>query len=130
MSAPAIFVFGSNEAGVHGAGAARYAHQNCGAIWGQGFGLAGRSFAIPTKDRKIETLPLSEIAKHVGWFIAIARTMPEENFLVTRIGCGLAGYTDDQIAPMFRDAPDNCFLSMAFVKAIERQAAGARGGAN
>jgi hypothetical protein len=108
------FVFGSNEKGAHGAGAARYAVVNCGAIYGQGIGLQGHSYAIPTKDRNINTLPLDAILDHVKVFLCVADTHPEKTFRVTAIGCGLAGYTPEDIAPMFADAPTNCILPERF----------------
>ena len=104
----AIFVFGSNLAGRHGGGAAKAAYDKFDAEWGVGFGLTGHSFAIPTKDRVIESLPLEDIATHVALFIEHAKANPYQSFFVTRIGCVLAGYTNEQIAPMFADAPDNC----------------------
>lgn len=103
-----IFVFGSNLAGRHGAGAARFAMLYKGAIYGQGIGLQGQSYGIPTKDRNIKTLPLSEIEKHVRDFIAFAKDWPEFTFYVTPIGCGLAGYKREQIRPFFADMPANC----------------------
>ena len=105
-----IFVFGSNLAGIHGAGAALYAVKHHGAIYGQGIGLQGNSYGIPTKDRSIRTLPLFIIDTHVCTFINFAKKNPQLTFNVTRIGCGLAGYKDFQIAPMFTGAPDNCKL--------------------
>lgn len=102
-----VFVFGSNEAGIHGAGAAKHARIHHGAVHGVGFGLVGTSFAIPTKDFGIETLPLPKIQKYVERFLKFAREIPELTFNVTRIGCGLAGYTDTDIAPMFKKAPKN-----------------------
>lgn len=105
-----IFVFGSNLAGRHGKGAALFARLNHGAIYGQGEGLQGQSYAIPTKNLRIVSLPLDAIAAHVATFIAFAQAHPELTFNVTRIGCGLAGYTDPQIAPLFRGAPLNCNL--------------------
>ena len=105
-----IFVFGSNEAGRHGAGAAAHACLYHGAVRGQGFGMQGTSFAIPTKDVNIRSLPLENIATYVAAFCRFARRHVDARYYVTRIGCGLAGYTDEQIAPMFRDAPENCFL--------------------
>lgn len=105
-----IFVFGSNLAGIHGAGAARFAVINHGARYRQGIGLQGSSYGIPTKDYNINILPLDEIHKYVGMFISFAEEHPTLAFQVTRIGCGLAGYTDKDIAPMFRTAPDNCEL--------------------
>jgi len=105
-----IFVFGSNLAGRHGKGAALHAKKYFGALAGQGIGLQGRSYAIPTKDHKIKTLPLEIIEEHVDTFLAFARDHPEFRFQVTAIGTGLAGYRHEDIAPMFEDAPDNCEL--------------------
>ena len=106
----AIFVFGSNLAGRHGAGAALCARNNYGAVYGQGVGRQGYSYAIPTKDCRINTLPLETIQGYVNEFLLYARNHPELDFQVTRIGCGLAGYNDAQIAPMFTNAPSNCSL--------------------
>lgn len=105
-----VFCFGSNERGRHGAGGALDAKQRYGAIEGQGEGLQGQSYAIPTKDRAIQTLPLERIAQHVDRFIDFARAHPDLKFQMTRIGCGLAGYQDAQIAPLFKDAPENVLL--------------------
>ncbi len=99
-----IFVFGSNLAGRHGAGAAKFALDNHGAIYGVGVGLQGDSYGIPTKDQNIETLPLTYIRVYVNQFIEFAKHMPDLVFNVTAIGCGLAGYTPSQIAPMFSSA--------------------------
>ena len=98
-----IFVFGSNLAGRHGKGAALFARQKHGAIYGQGVGLQGSSYGIPTKDASIKTLPLSDINKYVKDFIAFADKNNNLQFMVTPIGCGLAGYTQEQIAPMFSE---------------------------
>jgi hypothetical protein len=105
-----IFVFGSNLAGRHGAGAALFARQHHGAIYGQGIGLQGNSYAIPTKGKNLRTLPLALIELYILTFIKFAIYHPHLTFEVTRIGCGLAGYKDEQIAPMFKDAPINCVL--------------------
>lgn len=105
-----IFVFGSNLAGRHGKGAALYARQNHGAVYGVSVGTMGKSYAIPTKDEKLRTLPLETIKIYVDAFVRHARLNPELTFKVTRIGCGLAGYTDAQIAPMFAGSPGNCIL--------------------
>ena len=105
-----IFVFGSNLAGRHGAGAALYARKHFGAAYGTGRGRTGNAYAIPTKDERIKTLPLNRIAQYVSDFIAYAKAHPDLSFQVTRIGCGLAGYLDHQIAPLFAGAPDNCIL--------------------
>ena len=113
---PVYFVFGSNLAGVHGAGAARYAVEHHGAIMGRGIGFQGTSYAIPTKDERIQTLPLDLVQGHVSAFLRIARQMPETAFHVTQIGCGLAGFTAEQIAPLFAKAPMNCKFSTAWSK--------------
>ena len=105
-----IFVFGSNLAGRHGKGAALFARQHHGAVQGCGIGPSGNSYAIPTKDIKLRTLPIVSIAGYVKHFIRYAVLHPALDFEVTRIGCGLAGYTDAQIAPLFHDAPPNCHL--------------------
>jgi len=106
-----IFVFGSNLAGRHGKGAALYAAMHYGAMRGVGVGRTGNSYAIPTKDREIRTLPLEQIRQHVGEFLQYAAAHPTDSFLVTAIGCGLAGYSASQIAPMFSGATENVFLS-------------------
>ena len=107
-----IFVFGSNLAGYHGGGAARAAMEKFGAEWGKGVGLQGQSYAIPTMQGGVET-----IKPYVDEFIAFAKAHPELKFLVTRIGCGIAGFRDKDIAPLFRDAVDveNIFLPRSFL---------------
>ena len=107
MSDP-IFVFGRNLAGRHGKGAALWARKNRGAIYGQGVGRQGNSYAIPTKDELMRTLPLSVISNYVSEFLEYASNYPELKFQLTPIGCGLAGYTRAVIEPMFLDyAPEN-----------------------
>jgi hypothetical protein len=105
-----IFVFGSNLAGRHGKGAALCARLDYGAVYGVGVGPTGFSYAIPTKDGQLRTLALDVIADHVADFLDYAAQNPQLVFEVTRIGCGLAGYQDHQISPMFLDAPENCLL--------------------
>lgn len=105
-----IFVFGSNTAGRHGKGAALEAVQRHGAIYGKGVGIQGRSYAIPTKDHYLRSLSLLKIRPYVDQFLKFARDNPKLEFFVTRIGCGLAGYKDADIAPMFENAPSNCTL--------------------
>jgi len=105
-----IFVFGSNLAGRHGRGAALCAMQEHGAIYGQGRGRQGNSYAIPTKSLQLTALSLDVIRVYVREFIEYAIDNPELQFNVTRVGCGLAGYTDSDIAPMFLHAPKNCIL--------------------
>lgn len=109
-----IFVFGSNRAGRHGAGSAKLAREKYGAIYGQGEGLQGKSYGIPTKGFGLKTLPLSEIGMHVTTFIRFAEAHPEMTFDVVKIGCGLAGYKATEIAPMFKHAPDNVLLPEDF----------------
>ena len=94
-----IFVFGSNLGGMHGGGAAYAAYRKFGAIMGQGVGLQGQSYAIPTMQGAVET-----IRPYVDEFIEFAKSHPELTFLVTRIGCGIAGFTDDEISPLFAKA--------------------------
>ena len=105
-----VFVFGSNLAGRHGKGAALTARHQWGAEYGVGVGRTGDAYAIPTKDHALNTLPLERIQPHVEAFLAYARVHQECEFFVTRVGCGLAGYTDHEIAPFFADAPPNCLL--------------------
>lgn len=105
-----IFTFGSNEAGLHGAGAALFAYKNKGARYGDGYGHRGDSFAIPTKDEDIQSLPIEMIAAYVCGFLAYATGKRKLSFFVTRIGCGLAGYKDEDIAPLFIGAPLNCMF--------------------
>lgn len=113
-----IFVFGSNKAGRHGKGAALCARNVYGAEYGVGKGLTGNAYAIPTKGFKLEVLPVDEIALYVDEFISFAKSNPDMLFSVTRVGCGLAGYKDHQIAPLFKDAPDNCVLDEKWLEII------------
>lgn len=109
-----VFVFGSNLAGRHGKGAALYARQKCGAIYGKGEGIQGRSYAIPTKDANLKTLSLDAITNHITYFIEFALSRPDLTFRITPVGCGLAGYSREQIRPIFEGhgpLPRNCFFS-------------------
>lgn len=108
------FVFGSNLAGIHGAGAAFHAKKHYGAVMGRGIGFYGNSYAIPTKDENIDTLPLERIKTYVDWFVEFATLHQELTFKVTAIGTGLAGYKHTDIAPMFAAAPENCILPEAW----------------
>lgn len=99
-----IFVFGSNLAGFHGAGAALAAYKYYGATLGQGEGLSGISYAIPTKDENLRPRELEDIRQSVNTFVQFTHDHPEMNFFVTRVGCGLAGFKDRVIAPMFKGA--------------------------
>lgn len=102
-----IFVFGSNLAGRHGKGAANYAMHYHQAEYGRGVGRQGNSYAIPTKDERLNTLALGEIKGYVNMFISYACRHPELQFDLTPIGCGLAGYKRSQIRPLFDHAPAN-----------------------
>jgi hypothetical protein len=105
-----IFVFGSNLAGRHGKGAALYARQKHGAEYGVGEGRTGNSYALPTKDERIRTRPLSDVKASVDKFIAYAKDNPQLQFEVTKVGCGLAGFKEFEIAPLFERSPSNCNL--------------------
>ena len=96
-----IFVFGSNLQGQHGGGAALAAYRNFGAVWGEGVGLHGQTYAIPTMHGGTE-----EIQPYVDEFIRFASDNPTLKFLVTRIGCGIAGFSDEEMAPLFQGATD------------------------
>lgn len=106
-----IFVFGSNLAGIHGGGAARAAYKNFGAIWGQGVGLQGKSYGIPTMHGGVD-----RIQPYIDEFVIFAEEHPEMHFLVTRIGCGIAGFKDEEIAPLFHRAVEleNVSLPLSF----------------
>ncbi len=110
-----VFVFGSNLAGQHGGGAARIAYEDFGAEWGVGVGLTGQSYAIPTMQGGVET-----IRPYVDDFIAFAKAHQELFFYVTRIGCGIAGFRDREIAPLFAEAVgvENICLPESFVRLL------------
>lgn len=120
-----IFVFGSNLKGLHAGGAARVAYRKFGAEWGNGVGPQGRSYAIPTMQGGVET-----IKPYVDDFINLAREWDQNTFWVTRIGCGIAGFTDEEIAPLFDQAYDlyNVRLPKTFADIIERRRAAKEGG--
>ncbi|MBP5548621.1 MAG: hypothetical protein J6X58_07020 [Bacteroidales bacterium] len=106
-----IFVFGSNVQGYHGGGAAWFAHKHLGAQWGVGEGLTGRTYALPTMEG------MAPLAVAVSKFIDCARQHPEYTFLVTAVGCGIAGYSPNEIAPLFREATEltNVYLPQVFI---------------
>ncbi len=116
-----VFVFGSNLAGKHGRGAAAQALQ-WGAKYGKFFGHVGQTFALPTKNAIIQTLGIPSIKWFVDGFIEYAKKKKELTFLVTPIGTGLAGYTPEQIAPLFKDAIDlpNVHLPKRFWEVLEK----------
>lgn len=118
MSKNVIFVFGSNLAGRHGRGAALWAKQHYGAEYGKGVGLTGQAYAIPTKGHDMKVLPLAEVKKHVDYFLEFARSKRDHYFIVTAVGCGLAGHSPFEIAPMFWPTPENCYLNSRFVEAL------------
>lgn len=109
----AVFVFGSNLAGRHGKGAALHALKKHGAIYGQGVGRQGNSYAIPTKDANIQTLPLEYIKHYIGEFIEYAWNTPECMFMLTPIGTGLAGYSREEIYSLLKqfDVPSNVLFT-------------------
>ena len=109
-----IFVFGSNAHGAHAGGAARFAHERFGAVWGQAEGLQGQSYAIDTMSG------LDVFEEQAARFVAFAGEHPELRFLVTEVGCGIAGYTPEQVAGFFRGAPENVVLPESFVKVLEQ----------
>ena len=118
-----IFVFGSNEAGVHGAGAAKFAHLNRGARPGMSFGPTGMSFAIPTKDATIrKTLPLRDIERYVKHFLQYAQDNNHQTFQVTAIGCGLAGLRHEQVSVLFYRAPKNCLFDTVWENHLPNRA--------
>jgi len=109
-----IFVFGSNLAGFHGGGAAELAME-WGAVWGQGVGLQGKTYAIPTMFKTVE-----EMKPYIDKFLEFAKSHPELKFLVTEIGCGIAGFTPKDIAPFFKavidDGIENVYLPETFIR--------------
>lgn len=113
-----IFVFGSNLQGFHGGGAARIARERFGAVTGRGVGLQGESYAIPTMQGGVDT-----IRPYVNEFIAFAKAHPELHFFVTRIGCGIAGFRDEEIAPLFKEAIGltNVSLPKEFIESIVKE---------
>jgi hypothetical protein len=115
-----VFVFGSNEAGIHGAGAAKLAVEKFGAKMGMGYGLQGQSFGIPTKDTFIRTLSLDKIEFYIYSFLSEVMEYPDTEFLLTKIGCGLAGYSEEEIANLFKGKfiPENVILPESFFNII------------
>ena len=105
-----VFVFGSNIQGAHGGGAAWFAHKHFGAEWGVGEGRTGHTYALPTMEGK------ASMKAAVDRFVACARQHPELTFLVTAVGCGIAGYTPEEVAPLFKEATslENVYLPQVF----------------
>lgn len=118
-----IFVFGANEAGKHGLGAAKTA-MLFGAKYGKAVGIQGNTYAIPTKDKTVKrSLTVKKIKQYVDGFITYAKNNPENIFLVTPIGCGLAGYKEEDIAPLFEEAIniENIHLPASFWKILIKE---------
>ena len=117
-----IFVFGSNEAGRHGAGAAKLA-MKWGAKYGKGFGIQGKTFALPTMDKNIHKLKIDKVQFYVDGFTAIAIVTPTKNFLVTEVGCGLAGFKVKEIAPLFKVCSklNNVYLPHKFWRVLNHE---------
>ena len=116
-----IFVFGSNESGRHGAGAAKTALK-WGAVYGQSFGLQGRTFAIPTVNASVSNkISITKVKSYIESFIEYAKEHPELTFLVTEIGCGLAGFNVKEIAPLFESAKniENIHLPSKFWRILK-----------
>jgi hypothetical protein len=122
MKKNAVFVFGSNLSGIHGAGAARHANMGLKFPWGKGEGFsayglgntAEAAYALPTKGLKISFMTLEQVRPHVAKFIEFATAHPDMDFQVTQVGCGLGGFTKEAIAPLFEDAPSNCYFDTAW----------------
>ncbi len=112
-----MFVFGSNASGAHGGGAARFAYDRFGAVWGQSEGLQGQSYGIDTMSG------LDVFEEQAARFIDFARQHPELTFLVTEVGCGIAGYRPEQVAGFFRGAPANVVLPESFVAVLASRTA-------
>lgn len=105
-----VFVFGSNTSGQHGGGAARQAHLHFGARMGCGEGLTGQCYAFPTLNASLQQLPrrrLEEARDHLYWNCA---QHPEKRFLLTKVGCGIAGYAEDRMRALFAEPPANLIL--------------------
>jgi hypothetical protein len=109
-----VFVFGSNASGAHGGGAARFAYDRFGAVWGQSEGLQGQSYGIDTMSG------LGVFREQAARFLAVASQHPELRFLVTEVGCGIAGYTPEQVAGFFAGAPENVVLPESFREVLAR----------
>ena len=109
-----VFVFGSNGSGAHGGGAALFAYNRFGAVWGQAEGMQGQSYGIDTMSG------LRVFQEQAGRFVDFAREHPELRFMLTEVGCGIAGYTPDDVAAFFAGAPDNVVLPPSFAAILDR----------
>lgn len=115
-----IFVFGSNMAGTHAGGAARTAMEHFGALKGVGRGWSGQSFAIPTMNEHLQQMPLSQIEHYVEDFKIYTKNHPKQKYFITSIGCGVAGYKVEEIAPMFKGISHNVILPASFRPFVEK----------
>lgn len=113
-----VFVFGSNLRGNHGGGAALAAVKSFGAIQGRGEGMQGQSYAIPTLGLSMEKVPLENIGKSIDKFIEVAKNSPNKTFYMTKIGCGIAGFSIEEIASLFkeREFPENVVMPKEFAR--------------
>jgi hypothetical protein len=116
-----IFVFGSNLSGIHGAGAAKEARANFGAVWREYLGFTGNSYAIPTVNKNISgKINLEKIEKYINDFVDATHEHKDKKFFVTRVGCGLAGYSNEDIAPLFSGCnPENCTFPDTWAEYLE-----------
>ena len=105
-----IFVFGSNEMGYHGGGAAAYAREECGAVMGVGEGLTGEAYALPTCSSPGKAMPISAVKLACQRFQDFAHAHPEMDFLLTAVGCGIAGFKTHQLGVWFPNLPDNVYV--------------------
>lgn len=123
LSENEIFVFGSNLAGLHGAGAAKLAKDKFGAQYRVGHGMTGQCYAFPTKNNNLQTLHLSVVQVYVKLLKTTVQDTPDKHFLITQVGCGLAGYTPQQIAPLFEEFVNfsNVSLPQSFIDVINVQ---------
>lgn len=121
ITRPQIFVFGSNLAGRHGAGSALVAKNKHGAKNGIGWGRTGNAYALPTKDENLLPLLPSVIARYVRVFLLYAENHPEIDFEIVKVGCGLAGYNESVMMPMFIGAPKNCNLPGDWRRQLENK---------
>lgn len=119
LSPGEIFVFGSNLDGRHGKGAAKFANQKFGAQWGVAEGITGRCYALPTVGHNLSRMPIEDVEKHVNTFLRCTSLFPELTFLVTLVGCGLAGHKIQDIGPMFSERTDNVILPIEFHEAMQ-----------
>ena len=115
-----VFVFGSNLAGQHAGGAARTAYEHFGAVMGVGRGWAGQSYAIPTTNEHLQQMPLSQIQHYIDDFKIYTKNHPKIKYFITSVGCGIAGYKVEEIAPMFKGISHNVIFPQSFRPFVEK----------